>query len=446
MVFLPDDTVVNRAEVLAEVVVMFDRRRFLSLALAPCVSDSASAVMPAPAPAPAPPWPEDDDPEFWARIRDQFYIRPEEAFFNTGTLGATPRPVLERVIEDMQTLQATITRWDYSPNTPDWISGYSPALPLREKLGSLVNAKGRDIALTQNATMGMNFVANGAELKSGDEVILTNHEHPGGISGWQQRAKRDGVVVKQVLVPTPANDPDQLVKLFEEAITPRTRVLAFPHVISSTAVVMPVKRLTELARAHGCLSVVDGAQALGQISIDLQDMGCAAYFSSPHKWLLAPAGNGMFYLRRDQQDKIWTTLCSSAWDDHEDGMYRFMQYGTGNPSLLAGLDAALDFHFRVGPDKVRKRMRFLSDRLRTGLQGIPRARISSPVHPLLADATVVHRIEGIPSSKLENVLWQEKRIRVRSQGDEIGVRQSCQIYNSEAEIDATLEIVRKLSV
>jgi len=389
--------------------------------------------------------PEADDPAFWDRIRDQFYIKPGEAFFNTGTLGATPRPVLERVIEDMRTLQATITRWDYSANTPNWISGYSPELPLREKLGRLVNAEGRDLAVIQNATMGMNFVANGLDLKRGDEVILTDREHPGGISGWQERAKRDGIMVKQVAIPIPANDPDQLVKLFDAAMTPRTRVLAFPHIISSCAVVLPAKRLTELAHAHGCLSVIDGAQAIGQIKIDLQDLGCDSYFASPHKWLLAPAGNGMFYIRHDQQDRIWTTLCSFAWDDRQDGMYRFMQYGTGNPSLLAGLDAALDFHFGLGPERVQGRIRFLADRLRTGLQQIPRARISSPVHPELADATVVHRIEGIPAAKLEEKLWQARWIRTRSQGDQLGVRQSCQIYNSEAEIDATLEVVRELA-
>jgi len=428
---------------------MVSRRGFLNSLLAPAVLAGAGSGKAEPFPASAsptlPPWPEDDDPEFWERVRDQFYILPGEAFFNTGTLGATPRPVLERVIDDMRTVQATITRWDYTPNTPDLISGYGPYLPIREKLGKLVNAEARDLALTQNATFGMNFVANGVDLKAGDEVILTDREHPGGICGWQERAKRDGIVVKQVPIPIPANDPDHLVQLFADAITPRTRALVFPHIISSCAVVMPAKRLTQLAHEHHCVSAIDGAQAIGQIKIDLQDIGCDAYYASPHKWLLAPAGNGLFYVRRDQQSKIWTTLCSYAWDDHNDGMFRFMQYGTGNPSLLAGLDGALDFHFRVGPEKARQRMRFLADRLRNGLQQIPRSRIASPVHPELAGACVVHGIEGIPAAKLEQELWVEKRIRVRSQGDQLGVRQSCQIYNNEAEIDATLEIVRKLA-
>ena len=427
---------------------MVNRRGFLSTMLTPALARAASKPTLLPAvlsSALLPAWPDDNDPDFWAKIRDQFYFPPGEAFFNTGTIGAVSRPVLERVIEDMRTLEATVTRWDYTANTPNWISGYSPELPLREKLGKLVNAAGRDIALTQNATFGMNFLANGLDLKTGDEVILTDREHPGGISGWRERAKRDGVVLKQVPISTPANDPDHLVESFAQTITSRTRVLAFPHIISGSGVVMPVKRLTQLAHHHGCLSLIDGAQALGQVKVDLQEIGCDAYFSSPHKWLLAPPGNGMFYIRREQQDRFWTTLCSQDWDDHKDGMYRFMQYGTGNRSLLAGFDAALDFHFRLGPGRVYHRMRSLADRLRRGLQKVPLARISSPVNPELAGAVVVHRIEGVPAAKLEGQLWTEKWIRVRSQGDELGVRQSCQIYNNEAEIDSTLEVVRELA-
>jgi isopenicillin-N epimerase len=167
---------------------MVNRRTFLNFALAPAVLGTVkgSKADPAPLPTPdtVPPMPEENDPAFWDRVRDQFYIIPGEAYFNTGTIGATPRPVLERVIEDMRRLEETVTRWDYSANTPNWISGYGPRMPLREKLGRLVNAEGRDIALTQNATMGMNFVAGGIDLKAGDEVILTNREHPGGICGW----------------------------------------------------------------------------------------------------------------------------------------------------------------------------------------------------------------------------------------------------------------------
>jgi len=428
---------------------MLNRRSFLAALAAPSLlAGKAGAVAGADLPRSAvalPALPDDSDPAFWERVRDQFYITPGEAFFNTGTIGATPRPVLERIIEDMRTLQGTITRWDYTPRTPNWISGYSPELPLREKFAKLVNAEAMEIAITQNATFGMNFVAHGLDLKVGDEVVTTDQEHPGGVCGWQMRAKRDGIVWKQVKIPVPANDPDHLVRSFAEAITPHTRVLAVPHITSTTAVVLPVKRLTALAHEHGCLAIIDGAQAVGQVEVDLKAIGCDAYFSSPHKWLLAPPGNGLLYIRRDRQEMFWTTLCSSEWDNQKDGMYRFMQYGTGNRSVQAGLDAALDFHFRLGPERVRKRIRSLADRLRAGLQQIPGVKINSPVHPELAGAVVVYAVEGVPALDLQEELWDRKRLRPRSMGEPLGVRQSCAIYNNEAEIDATLEIVRALA-
>jgi isopenicillin-N epimerase len=390
-------------------------------------------------------WPENSDPRYWDFIRDQFYIPRSQAYFNTGTIGAVPRPVLERVIEDMRTLAATLPFWDYSPRTPDWISGYSAQLPLRKKLGKLVNAEASELAVIQNATTGMNFLAQGLDLKAGDEIITTDREHPGGVCGWQLRAKRDSAFWKQAKIPVPANDPDEIIRLFAAQITPRTRVLSFPHIISSTAVVMPVKRLTDLAHEHGCLAIVDGAHGVGQVEVDLHGLGCDAYFSSPHKWLLAPAGNGMLYIRADRQDLFWTTLCSSEWDDHKQGMYRFMQYGTGNPSLLVGLDAALDFHFRIGPERVRARIRSLADRLRAGLQQIPGVQINSPVQPEMAGAIVVYSVRGVHAADVEEQIWEQRRMRPRSVGDPLGVRQSCHICNSEAEIDATLEIVSDLA-
>ena len=427
---------------------MVKRRKVLEVLIAPALVSGAVAGLDAVSaahPSSVPPWPEEGDSDYWDRIRDQFYFPRDEAFFNTGTIGAVPRCVLERVIEDMRTLESTVTRWDYTEKTPNWISGYSPELPLREKMGRVVHVRGRDVAVTQNATFGMNFVAHGLNLKPGDEVIQTDQEHPGGTCGWLMREKRDGIVVKRVQVPIPPRNPDEAVELFRKAITPRTRVLAIPHIISASGIVLPVKQLSALAHEHGCLAVIDGAQAVGQIPVDLADMGCDAYFSSPHKWLLAPPGNGLFYVRPDRENLIWTTLCSTEWDNHPEGSYRFMQYGTGNKSLQAGLDAAMDFYFRIGPARWHSRNRALADRLRTGLKRIPGALIRSPIHPEMASAVVVYGVEGVSAARLEAELWARRRLRTRATGDHLGVRHSCHIYNSEAEIDATLEIVSDLA-
>jgi selenocysteine lyase/cysteine desulfurase len=390
-------------------------------------------------------WPADNDPNYWKWIRRQLLIPPEEAFFNTGTLGACPRQVLEAVTNHMRQIEETLAHWDYKPEHPEWFSGYRPQTELREKLARVIHAGAEEVALTQNATMGMNFLAHGLTLEPGDEILTTDQEHPGGRCGWQMRMKRQGVVWKPIRIPIPPTDPDAIVRDFAQAITPRTKVLAIPHITSQLGIVMPVKRLCQLARERGIFAAIDGAQAVGHLHVNVKEMDCDAYFSSPHKWLLAPPGNGFIYVRKEKLDQVWTTLASSEWENRQAGAYRLMQYGTGNLSLLVGLEAAIDFHMRIGPDRVQQRILGLSNRLRDGLQKIKGVTIFSPVHPELASAIVTYRVNEIAGPQLQDELWNRKKIRVRSQGNELGVRQSVHIYNSPEEIDATLDIVRTLA-
>ncbi len=190
---------------------------------------------------------------------------------------------------------------------------------------------------------------------------------------------------------------------------------------------------------------MDGAQTAGHLAIDVRAVGCDAYFTSPHKWLLAPKGTGFLYVRKEALPAVWPTLASSAWDDHRAGAYRLMQYGTGNLSLLVGLEKALDFHLAIGSGRIEERILGLADRLRAGLERIPGVEIRSPLHPALRSATTVWRVEGLTAERLQDELWARSKVRVRSMGDAMGVRQCCHIYNSEAEVDRTLETTRRLA-
>jgi isopenicillin-N epimerase len=390
-------------------------------------------------------WVADDSPHYWSWIRRQFSIPADEAYFNTGTLGACPRPVIDAVSNSMREMERTIARYDYRPEHPEYIAGYRPQNELRKKAGSVINADGRDVALTQNATMGINFIANGLDLKPGDEVLLTDQEHPGALGPWELRAKRQGIVVRKLVIPIPTPDPQTVIKIFAEAIGPSARVLAVPHITSKHGIVMPARELCELGRARGLFTLVDGAQAIGQLRVDVKKIDCDAYACSPHKWLLAPPGNGLLYVRADRQKDIWTTLASSQWNNYapESGVFRLMQFGTANAALLAGLDAAIDFHLRIGPEKIERRIIGLADQLRAGLQGIKGVTITSPTHPALAGAMVTYGVAGTSGLKLQDELWKRKKFRVRMQSEEL-VRQSVHFYNSPDEIDGTLEVVRSL--
>ena len=313
-------------------------------------------------------------------------------------------------------------------------------------MGALMNVSGRDIALLQNATMGSSFIAAGLDLEPGDEVLLTDQEHQGNRGGWELREKRSGIRVRKLPIGAPPSDPDAIFAVFRDAIGPRTKVIDVPHITSKLGIVMPVARIVELARSKGIFTLIDGAQAVGQRRVDVRALGCDAYVTSPHKWLLAPVGNGVLYVSDERLKDVWATLASGNWNNYEaaDGAFRFMQFGTANLSLLVGLDAALDFHERLGPERVEQRILELSNRLRDGLKQVPRATIYSPVHPALTCGIVTWGIEGVTGPALMDELWAKKKIRVRSQDDKM-IRQSVHFYNSAEEIDATLEVARGLA-
>ena len=192
-------------------------------------------------------------------------------------------------------------------------------------------------------------------------------------------------------------------------MTPKTKAVMFSHVVSGFGTRMPARELCSMIRDRGALALVDGAQAVGQMEVDVKALGCDAYVASPHKWMMAPKGTGFLYIRRDLQDRFWTTLASSHWDDHESGAFRFMQYGTGSVPVHEGLAAAVAFIHKIGMPRIERWDTMLTKRLRDGLAMIPSARITSPTDPRLASAITTFRIEGVKARALQEALWTRRR-------------------------------------
>ena len=417
------------------------RRQFLqsvsaSALAAPWLPDVASAED-----AGAPSLPNAADPAYWDKLRDQFLLARDKVFFNNGTIGAMPRVVLERTVDHLRQMAIDIADWDY--RGPNWIGGYDPMEALRTKAARLVNADWREIALTENVTCANSYLAAGLDLPTGVEILMSDQEHPGGEGPWLTAAKRHSGTVVRVALPRPAHHPEELVDLVRRAFTPRTRVLYLSHVITGSGAIVPVKVICAEARSRGILTVIDGAQALGHIPVDVRDIGCDAYVACFHKWLLAPAGNGFLYIRRDRAKDVWTTLASGNWDNHDDDGYRLTQRGTGSLSLLMGAEAAVDFHFAIGPARVHQRVKELGDRLRAGLRGIPKVTVYSPEDPAMCAGMTVYSIDGVTGPHLQDEMWSRGRLRPRSLGN--GVRQCTHIFNSPAEIDRTLDIARAIA-
>src|SRR5262245_13956042 len=299
-----------------------DRRVFLSrLAVAAAVAGTASpavdllSILPAPAATPGSvfrPGIAEPDAALFAEARRHFLIPKGVAYCNTGTLGASPREVVDALVNGTRALETRLAAWAYDHPEGEPLTGYEPSLGIRAAVGALINARPDEVAITQNATMAMNFLANGLDLSPGDEVISTDQEHGGCISPWRLKAKRYGIVVKELrLDDGTKGGVEGVVQLFADAMTPKTKAVMFSHVVSGLGTRMPARELCAMIRDRGALALVDGAQAVGQIRVDVNELGCDAYVASPHKWMMAPKGTGFLFIRRDVQDRFWTTLASS---------------------------------------------------------------------------------------------------------------------------------------
>ena len=383
-----------------------------------------------------------NEEDFWKNVRKQFPLKEGQTYFNNGTMGPMSGYTLNKVMSDMLYSSVHGAETDYKKDDPGptLLSGYFKHEGIRKKIGEIINADYKEISLIQNATFGMNYIGHGLDLKAGDELINTDQEHGGGFGVWKMLAKRRGCIYKQAKMPVPANDPQVIIDSIMSQVTDKTKVIAIPHIISVYGVVMPVKEICALAKERGIFTVLDGAQTVGQIKVDVKDIGCDAYYSSLHKWMLAPGGNGILYVNSDSVDQIWSTIASYNWEHEEDHGFRLMQNGTSNQSLIVGLDASLDFYNTIGPERWINRIKYLGDRLRSGLMNIPKVTIVSSTHPDLCAGMTTYKVEGMTGPELQKHLWNTAKMQPRSVGSEV-MRHCTHIYNNETEVDQALEIV-----
>jgi len=373
------------------------------------------------------------DPDaFWAGIRKQFFIPRDEIYLNNGTVGSSPAPVVQAIMDGYHTIEQMA---DEDPeNYPIW--GYGPWNEFRDPLAAFVGCTRDELALVRNSTEGNNYITNGLDMKPGDEVLMTDQEHPGGEQPWNLKAKRYGIVVKKVKLPMPVVHAADVLNLFNEAITDRTRVMFFSHITTATGVVLPAKELCALARSKGIFSAVDGAHVTGMMRLNISDIGCDAYSSSPHKWLQAPKGSGYLYVRDEAQDRIWNTIVTEGWDEPKLKAERFQRIGTSNVPNLWGLRAAIQFANSIGMEKIERRHRELADYMLDQMTRRGAESWTSP-DPAMRCAIVTVNVPPIQRKELETWMWTRHKIRIRG-GEPSKLRLSTPYYLQKHEIDTFL--------
>lgn len=407
----------NRRELLAAGALFPGAAWLASCATNPSGAGSPSGALPAPLPAAR------DDERWWSDLRRQFLIA-DGVFMNTGTFGASPRPVVDATVAHLRAFETVFHQ-----------------LPLDgprlfKSLGALLGVPAECLAITRNTTEGMNVVARGLDLTAGDGIVTTTHEHVGGLCCWQLVAKRYGLTLTQFSPPLDPASEDDLVDAWVAASTPKTRVWSIAHVLFSTGMIQPVKRLCAEARRRGIVTVIDGAHPPGMLQLDLTDLGCDFYASSPHKWLLAPKGTGFLYLSPEWIDRLWPLVASGGWDDLPIKGSRFDHVGTRNDSLVYGLQAALDFHDQIGAERIERRTRGMATDLDARLRTIPGVVVKSPSRAEFRSAMVSFTVSGKTAEEVIAALWKKGPVRVRhvAEYDYHFIRLSTHIYNSPAEV------------
>jgi isopenicillin-N epimerase len=374
-----------------------------------------------------------DEEAYWAELRKQFLIPTDEIYLNNGTVGSSPAPVLRAIFDGYTSTE----KLDESEPEDYPIWGYAAWNQFRDPLAAFVGCNRDEIALLRNATEANSYIANGIEMKPGDEVLMTDQEHPGGEQPWQLKAKRYGIVIRKITLPRPVANAAQILNLFNDAITPRTRVIFFSHVTTVTGVVLPAKELCALARSKGILSAVDGAHATGMMRLNLHDLGCDLYSSSPHKWLQATKGSGYLYVRDEVIDSLWSTVVTEGWDEPKLRAERFQRIGSSNVPALCGLRAAIQLANQIGMERIERRHRELGDYMLAGMSKRGVQSWTSP-DPALRCSIVTVNVPPIQNMELENWLWKTKKIRIRG-GAPSKLRLSTPYYVSKKDIDRYLD-------
>jgi isopenicillin-N epimerase len=369
---------------------------------------------------------------YWSELRKQFLIPADEVYLNNGTVGSSPMPVLRAVFDGYNETEkmAQSDPEDY----PIW--GYGAWNEFRDPLAEFVGCTRDELALVRNATEANSYIANGLDMKPGDEVLMTDQEHPGGEQPWNLRAKRYGIVVKKIVLPKPVPNAAAVLNLFSDAITPRTRVLFFSHIPTVTGVVLPARELCALAGSKGILSAVDGAHVVGMMRLNVHELGCDMYTSSPHKWLQAPKGSGFLYIRDEVIDRLWNTIVTAGWDEPKLRAERFQRIGSSNVPTLWGMRAAVQLAKQIGMERIERRHRQMADYMLKEMVQRGAESWTSP-DPALRCAIAAVNVAPIQITEIENWMWKTKKIRIRG-GAPSKIRLSTPYYLLRKDVDRFL--------
>ena len=386
-------------------------------------------------PAPVPSAPVGRSPEevardesYWFGVQQAFTIDRSMVNFNNGGVSPAPQVVQEA-------LARNLAFSNEAPAYTMWRVLEPQKETVRKRIARHFGCDSEEIAFTRNSSESLQICQLGFDLQAGDQVLCTTQAYPRMVTTFEQRVAREGIELVQFQIPIPAEDTDEVVRLFEEQITERTKLILASHMINITGQILPIKEIVEMARGYGIPVIVDGAHAFAHFPFRHEDLACDYYASSLHKWLFAPIGTGLLYVRREKIPQLWPLMASRA--DQRDDIRKFEEVGTHPcPNILAIADA-LTFHQGIGPENKAARLVYLRDRWARPAVEHPKVRLHTSFEPGRACGIATVQVQGVDSREMAEHLWKEQRIfTVGIKHDEFeGIRVSPSVYSTIEEVD-----------
>jgi len=341
------------------------------------------------------------DEDYWSIIQQSYTTSP--ALINLNNGGVSPSP---RIVQDAVERFNKMT--NEGPSYYMWRILDQGREPLRYKLAQLAGADPEEIAVNRNATEALNTVIFGLNLKAGDEIIGTKQDYPNMINAWRQRAQRDGIVYNQISFQFPIENDEEIVAGFEKAITPKTKIIHITHIINWIGQILPVKKITDMAKKHGIETIVDGAHSFGLLDYNIPDLGCDYYGTSLHKFLSAPIGSGMLWIKKEKIEKIWPLVCNDKPNGTD--IRKFETLGTRSFPIEQGIGEAVNFQNGIGSKRKEERIRYLKNYWATRVQNIAKVKIHTSFKDEYACAICGVSVDGMTPGELDSTLFSNYKI------------------------------------
>ena len=376
--------------------------------------------------------------DLWAWIREAYTVSPNIINLNNG--GVAPQP---KVVQD-----AHIRYYQYCNEAPSyymWQILDQGREPLRERLAHLCGSDTEEIAINRNATEGLNTVIFGLNLRAGDEVVLTKQDYPNMINAWKQREKRDGIKLVWIDIPLPMENEDEIASYYIKAFTSKTKVVMVTHLINWCGQIMPVRKIADVAHQRGIEVIADGAHTLGHFAFKVPDLGCDYFASSLHKWMSAPFGSGVLYIRKDKIKNVWALLSNNEPDGSD--IRKFESLGTRSFASEMAIGAAIDFHDVMGSQRKEERLRFLKNYWVDQLKNHPKISFNQPYSNNLSCAIANVAVAGKKPEEVSSELFSKYKIHaVAINWEHIhGVRVTPNVYTSTKELDKLVGALKKIA-